>query len=242
MAMDDRAIREQFQNLLGRDARPDEVQVFNEFMRENDLQPYEIGQIIQSHPEYQTKLLTQQGAQYSDLLGKSDEMILGKAQDQIRGDFTRMGRPNSSGYGAAFAGAAGDLAAQRQQQLASFYGGGYGGIRSLAAGQGQGALQRGYGLRDERRHRGWELTDYARMRDDYNSNLKTQSRRNLQSGLLNAGVNLAARGAAAMASGGTAGGMGGSASSPGLTGGGGLNLNDPYGMQGYYNGYMRGGY
>lgn len=251
MPMNDRAINDQFRQLLGRDAHPDEIQVFNEFMKENDLQPYEIGQIIQSHPEYQQNLLTQQGGQYADLLGKSDERILGLAQDQARGDFARMGRASSSGYTAAFANAARDLAMGRQQQLAQFYGQGYGGIRNLAAGQGQNALQRGYGLRDERRQRGWAIDDYYRQQNDFNSALKGQSRRNLQGSLTEAGIKLGtgliSGGLSMGLSGMTPGAGGGPGGFSGLGGSGsgaGLGYNPSlYGsynsMPGYYSGYMR---
>lgn len=199
MAMDDRAIREQFQRILGRDARPDEIQVFNEFMRDNDLTPFEIGQAVQGLPEYQNRLLEQQGQQYKGYLDANDDYTLGKAQSQIQSQFARMGRPSSSGYTSAFANAAKDLAAMKQDRLAQFYGGGFGNIRALAAGQGEGATQRGYGLRDERRQRGWAIDDYYRAKNDNADALRGQGVRNLQGSLLNAGINLAARGTAALA-------------------------------------------
>lgn len=183
MAMDDRAIIEQYRQVLGRDPNQAEIEYFNSFLGENNIHPSEIGQILQSHPEYQQNLLTKQGSQYEELLGKSDQRILSLGQDQLRGDFTRMGRPASSGYASAFANKTADLAAQRQQSLASFYGGGYGGIRELAAGQGQQALGRGYDLATEKRKRGYQIDDFYMQQNSFNDYLNQQKRSSRQGAL-----------------------------------------------------------
>jgi len=198
MAKNDRAIREQFMRVLGRDARPDEIEFFNGFLAENDLTPFDVGEIIAGHPEAQQTRLNQQTDQYGQMLGKYDDQILGQAQKTLQGQFARMGRPSSTGYTAAFSNAARDVAMARQGQLAQFYGGGLQGLQNQYMAAGSSQVPRALGLRDERRQRGWAIDDYYRAQNDYNSAMRGQSTRNLQGSLLNAGINLAARGAAAL--------------------------------------------
>lgn len=163
-------IGEQFTRILGREPRKDEIDFFDKFIKENNLQPYEIGQILQSSPEYQNKLAeTQQGKQLSEfqnLLGFGDQQILGQAQDMLTGQFARQGRAGSSGYVSAFANAARDLALNRQNSLANFYGATVPGInnqlRGISLEQGQAGLARGFGLAAEKRQRGYDLEDFYR--------------------------------------------------------------------------------
>lgn len=204
---------DQFRQALGRDPREDEVQYFQNFIDNGDLSPNDLVNILGASEEGQKRSLTSYGKQYEDALGASDSAILGKAGAALQGQFTRMGRPSSSGYGNAFGGAAQNLAMQRQSQLASFYGNGYQGIMGNTVSAGQGALNRGMGLRDERRNRAYALEDYYRQKNDYEASMKSQERRNLGPQLIKAGVQGAMSIAGAYAGGkGFAAGLGGDGS------------------------------
>lgn len=183
-------IDEQFRSILGRQATEAEKSFFEKFLQSNDLSPFEVGMILQSLPEYQSRQL---GAQTTDLeqrLAASDQAILGDAQKQLQSRFRQLGRPDTTGLSAAFADTAGNLARDRAGDLANFYAGGLGEIRSSRLGLGQGALSRGYGIRDERRHRENAIADYYRQLNDQQGLLRQQSIRNLQSGLLQGGIGL----------------------------------------------------
>ena len=162
-------INRQFSQLLGRGASADELAYLGKFIDEGHLQPFEISQLIQAMPEYQQKQLNADTSAYGDLLAKSDADVLGKAGAAINSQFARLGRPVSSGQVGALAQVGQNLAQQRQSALAQFYGNGLNTNRSLAQGYGQNALSRGYGLRDEARHRGWEIEDYYRQQNDFNN-------------------------------------------------------------------------
>ena len=239
----DRDIADQFKRVLGRDPRGDELDFFLNFTKENDLTPYDVGQILGGSEEAQQSRLTQQTDQYSQTLGKYDDQVLSKAQDQIRGDYARMGRPSSSGATASFAGAAQNLAMQRQNQLADFYGGGLQNIGSQYQATGGNALARGYGMRDEKRQRGYQISDYYTQQNDFNNYLKGQHVRNQQDAVLKAGLGL---GGGLIGPGLTSGmgGLGAASASSGLMGSGGANLGyapppQYNSMQGFYNGSMR---
>jgi hypothetical protein len=162
------SIIDQFQRVLGRAPRPDEISYFTKFINEETLSPYEIGQVLQSTPEYQSTMLKKQG----------------------QGQFRRLGRPDSSGYAGAFAGAAKDLAASRQASLAQFYGGGLQTAQANVYGQGMGAIGRGNQLTDRRQQRAWDLEDYYRQKEDYLGAMKAQSGLNLKSQLIGGGIGI----------------------------------------------------
>ena len=195
------SIIDQFQRVLGRAPRPDEVSYFTKFLNEETLSPLEIGQILQSSPEYQQTLLKRQGQEYEGYLAASDAHNLGRAQEDITSQYRNLGRPDSSGVAGAFASAAKDLAARRQDALASFYGGGLQNISGAYSQQGQGAQQRGYALTDRRQQRAWDLEDYYRQRDDYNAAMKSQSGMNLKNQLIGGAFSLASSGIGGYASG-----------------------------------------
>lgn len=185
------ALRETFKSILGRDPTEDENKFFQKFISDGQLQEYEIGQILGATPEAQQKLLDTQSGQYEQRLAQGDERMLGQAGDQITQRLLQQGRSaTGSGYMGAYFSAARDLASARQNKLADFYGGGLQGVQQNYLSQGQGAQQRGYGLRDETRQREYALADYYRQQNDFNNYLKGQSTRNLQSGLMNAGIGL----------------------------------------------------
>lgn len=154
-------------NLLGRQATPEELNHFAAFMDEGHLNANEIGQVLQSLPEYQSKLLESNTNAYGAKLGANDNAILDQAAAKINSNFAGLGRPVSSGMTGAFSQAAQNLAMSRQSALADFYGRGLNNNAAMTASQGQNALDRGYGLRDEHRKRGYEIEDYYRQKNDY---------------------------------------------------------------------------
>lgn len=168
-------IASQFQQILGRTPTPDELDYFNKFVASGDLQPQEIGQILQSLPEYQSSQLTKNTAQFGQTLQANDSAVLSQAADrfgaQAQSKFAGLGRPNSSAMAAQVFSQGGQLAGQlaqsRQSALASFYGQGLQNNAALGAQQGMGATQRGYNERDTKRQRGWDIEDYYRQKNDY---------------------------------------------------------------------------
>jgi hypothetical protein len=166
MAADYNELNNQFQQLLGRPITQDEWQYLGKFVNDGHLQTNEIGQIIQSMPEFQQKQLDRNATDYGDVLNKQNSAILDQAAAATNSQFARLGRPNSSAMGAAVARAGGQLAQQRQSALAAFYGGGLQQNQGLQTGMGQNALSRGYGLRDESRQRGYQIEDYYRQKND----------------------------------------------------------------------------
>lgn len=184
-------IFEQFQRVLGRDPRADELEYFGRFLENSDLQPNEIGQILEASPEFQQVNLRKQGQQYNDYLSASDKYNLGRAQEDIAGNFRAMGRPESSGMAGAFASVAKDLAARKQDALASFYGGGLQNIMASQVDTGSAVANRGYGLRDKRTDRAWALEDYYRQKNDYQDMMNQQGKMNLKNQLIGGGIGLA---------------------------------------------------
>jgi hypothetical protein len=163
------AVAQQFVSILGRRATPEELDHFGKFIDQGHLDPTEIGQVLQSSPEYQNTLLKQQGQQYGDMLAQGDEAQLGRANSQITAQLARAGRSGSSALESGLAQAAGGLAQQRQSALAAFYGRGLQQNAGLGQQMGAGALSRGYGLRDEARQRNYQIEDYYRQQNDYNN-------------------------------------------------------------------------
>lgn len=184
-------LNEQFQSVLGRTPTADESAFFQKFIDSGDLTAYEVGQILGATPEYQKKTLDTQSQQYEDRLSAADTNSLNQAGDQITQRLMQQGRSTTgSGYMGAYFSAARDLASARQNKLADFYGGGLQGVQQNYLSQGQSAMGQGYGQRQAKQDRAWALEDYYRQQNDYNNFLKGQSTRNLQSGLMNAGIGL----------------------------------------------------
>lgn len=187
-------INDEFQRILGRAPTQEESQFFQRFIDEGHIQPYEVGQFLQSQPEAQQRRLPGMANQYSQYLAQQDEELLNRSGQQLQSQFARQGRSiGGSGYAAAYANAGRDLALARQQPLSAFYGNQ---LQNISGGYGQGAqsLQRGYGLRDEQRQRNWDVEDYYREQNDLQGQLRGQGVRNMQGALLNTGLNLATRG------------------------------------------------
>lgn len=201
-------INQYFQQHMGRNANPDETSYLKTFVDNGHLKPFELGQIIQGLPEAQARNLQTQGQNYSNVLAGQDTNILNKASDQIRSQQFQQGRQDTGAYINAFASAAQNLAMQRQQPIAQFYGQGYSSLFNQPQQMGQQVQNRGYALTDEARKRQYEIEDYYRQQNDFNNALPGQATRNLQGNLVGLGLGAAKPGIGA-AMGGGFGGLGG---------------------------------
>ena len=174
-------IHDVFRRTLGREARADEFDFFRKFIDEGDLSLLEVGQVLEGSPEAQQTRQRGQRQEYADFLAGSDKQVLGQAGDELTSRFRQMGRtPSSSGYVAAFADTARQLAMARQAQLAPFVAGGLQDLQGAYAAGGAGAQARGFGQRDLKQQRAWGIEDYYREKSDYDNYLNQQQRLNRQ--------------------------------------------------------------
>lgn len=167
MTADYNQFNDLYQQHLGRDISQDEWKYLSKFANDEGLQNHEIGQIIQGTPEYQTNLLNKNTQQFGDTLNAQNGAILDQAAVAANSHFANLGRPVTSAQGASVMQAGGQLAQARQSALADFYGRGLNNIQGLSQSQGTNAMNRGYGLRDEARQRGYQIEDYYRQKNDY---------------------------------------------------------------------------
>ncbi len=188
-------IATQFQQILGRAPTQAELAYLGKFMAEGSLQEHEIGQILQGTPEYQQSQLNRDTEAYGQKLQANDNQVLQQGADiagaQAQSRFAGLGRPNSSALAASVFGQQGQLAQSRQSALADFYGRGLQNNAGLYAQRGQSALDRGYGLRDETRQRGYQMEDYYRQQNDFNTSLNAANRQRKQQGFAQFGGGLA---------------------------------------------------
>ena len=171
----------QFQSVLNRPPNPEEIKFFDKILKSGDLQPYEVGLFLQNLPEVQQPRLEAQGKQLEGYLGASDTELLGRAADVARGQAVRLGRPDTSMIGSQIASAGRDLAINRRDILANFYGGGLQNISNWYANMSNQSLGRAYGLRDETRtfERDKQLAqlNYDTQKRDYQNALNDYYRR-----------------------------------------------------------------
>lgn len=175
--MNDRqfGVEQQFLRILGRPPRPDELEYMVGLMTDEAMSANEIGQVLQGMPEFQSRQLDQNAQKYGQALDASNQGVLNQAAATAQSSLASLGRPGSSAMGASILSAGGDLARQRQSALAQFYGQGLQQNQALTQGYGQNALARGYGLRDEKRQRGYQIEDYYRQKNDFASAKKAAS-------------------------------------------------------------------
>jgi hypothetical protein len=183
-------VNQVFSSALGRLPTQDEMSFLSDYLDHGHITPYQIGQYLQGTPEAQQARLGQYGKAYEGQLAQNDQTILNRAADVAQGQFAQQGRQFSSGQGNAILQAGQNLAMDRNSALSAFYGQGYQGLMGQYGQQGQGALERAYGLSDQARMRAWQIDDYNRQQNDFNSYLRGQGTRNLQQGLLGAGLAL----------------------------------------------------
>lgn len=168
--MDNRgSVNNLFLQHLGRAGTPEELDYLTRFINEGHLNPAEVGNYLQSIPEYQQGQLTRDTAAYGAELDKGTAPVLDQAAARINSQFAGQGRPISSAQGGALAQVAQNLAMNKQSALADFYGKGITMNRSAMVGMGKDAINRGYGLRDEARQRQYQIEDYYREQNDYNT-------------------------------------------------------------------------
>ena len=189
------AVAKQFQSILGRAPTGPEAEYFAKFLDEGSIQPHEIGQILQSTPEFQTTQLQSNARQFGEQLNEQNAGILGQAGAEANSRFAGLGRQNTSAIGSSIMQAGGQLAQQRQSALASFYGQGLQQNQGLYQQGGQGALERAYGFRDEARQRRYQLEDrnymanmYADLAGRQSKSQKSQALGGMAMGLAGAGL------------------------------------------------------
>jgi len=168
------AIAQQYAEILGRPPRKDEEDYFLGLMTDDAISPFEVGQIIQGLPEFQSRQLNQNADAYSQRLGAADQDILAKSAAAANSQFANQGRGVTSAMGAQVAQAGASLAQQRQALLAQFYGQGLQNNQALTQQYGQNGLERGYGLRDESRQRAYQMADMDKYQNISESYLNRQ--------------------------------------------------------------------
>ncbi len=181
-----------FERTLGRKPTQAEQSFFEKlFVDRSDISAFDIENMLAGTQAGQERLLNQQTGQFEQRLEQSDQRVLERTGETLQSRFTQQGRRFSSGFNAALVDAAQNLAQQRQQQVASFFGGGLQGVRQTAFGAGQTAERR---FIDEPRAfiRARNLADesYFRQQNDFNNFLRGQQSRNLQSALTQGGLRL----------------------------------------------------
>lgn len=186
-------VKNQYQSVLGRSPTQAESDFLLKFMKDEDIGGAEIGQYLQGLPEFQGALLERTTAAYQQKLTEQDQATLQQGANiagaQAQSRFAGLGRPQSSALAAQVYGQtgalAGDLATRRQSALADFYGRGLGQVSGLQQGYGQGAIERAYGLGDERRRFQQEQSlanvMYQRQKEMYGDQMNRQSRAQRQS-------------------------------------------------------------
>ena len=209
MPISDNDISQSYQSILGRAPTAQEIEQFKRFGSTGavDLTAADIAEIIGGLPEAQEKTLGRFGQQYGQQLAGNDQQMLDMAGKSLTQQFNQLGRgTDTSAYINAFAGAARDLAMQRQSTLAQFYGQGYQGIMGQQVGQSQ--ANRQFGLsnlsRDYERNVQRDLMN--RHGDQYQDMLNKQSRQNKAGAIMGlAGAGLGAATGALVPGGGLAG-------------------------------------
>lgn len=190
MSYDQNAVDSMFQQHLGRAGTGAEHSFLQKYVDAGQLDPMQIGQYLQGTPEALASRLGKQQGQYQGLLTQNNNQILGQAADAANSSFAQNGRQFSSGQGNAVLQAGQQLASQQSPMIANFYGQGQQGLNDQYSQVGQGALQRAYNLQDQQTQWAREDSNYNRQQNDFNNYLKGQQTRNMQSGLMNAGLKL----------------------------------------------------
>ena len=179
-----------FEQFLGRYPTKAEYESLKPLISGGQMTPMQLGQYLQGSPEAQETRLGQYGQQYERQLGANDEAILKRAADTTSSQFAQQGRQFSSGQGNSILQAGQQLAERRRADLADFYGQGLKSIMGQYGSQGQGAQARAYQVQDRERERGYDLSDYYLQQNDFNSYLRGQSTRNMQSALMQGGIGI----------------------------------------------------
>lgn len=212
-AVDSNQVAQALRQGLGRNPTQSEIDQYSKYIKTGDLTYGEIGQIAQGLPEADRARLDTYATQYGNALGANDQQFLSQAADtfgaKANSQFASMGRPNSSAMAAQVFGQggqlAGQLAQQRQSQIAAFYGQGLQNNMGAFRDQGQDALHRAYSLQDGRTAFNRGLLGYQTQRNDYGVDLENQSRMNQRDAFNKLGGSLIGAGLGSMGGGGMAG-------------------------------------
>lgn len=201
--VDPAMLSQAFNQALGRNPEPDELEFFSQFIKNGDLGYEEIGQILSGGPEAGEQRLEDYTGRYENRLRGSDDYLLGRAADTATQKFLTQGRGDTSALGAQIASAGQGLASDRQRLLADFYGGGLTGLQNQYANRGTAVQNRGYALGDARTQYNRDLDlsvfGYNTQKKDYNEAMNLQNyyqKQNALFGLLGAGVGAGLGGAA----------------------------------------------
>ena len=197
MAYDQNQINGIFSQVLGRNPTDAENQFLKSYVDQGFLQPYQIGQYLQSTPEAMSSRNNAQQNQYAGMLTQNNSQILGQAADAANASFAQNGRQFSSGQGNAVIQAGQQLAAQQSPMIAGNFQNNYNNLSSAYMNQGQDALSRAYNLTDSNTAYSRQLDMYQRQANDYQNLLRQQSTRGLQQGLIGLGGGLIAGAAGA---------------------------------------------
>ena len=177
-----------FQEYLGRDAKPYELDHYAKQIAQGD-DPYILASALQQSPEYLDKqAATNRGKLATELQGYQEQAFQ-KAQPSIISSYMKAGRLNSSGVTSALAKAQQELEQQRQQYLSGisredFVNNNakawdiYGQTTAPSVQRSQALTQQQYSLPFQQgaalTARGNELSDYYRQQNDFNRYLQMQ--------------------------------------------------------------------
>lgn len=111
-----------FQQYLGRQPTPSEMQGFSSAIQSGVLDPTGLSLFLQGSSQYQQAQIPGQTSQYQNTLQQGNQNILQQGMNQAQQMFAQNGRQNSTGLSSAYAQVAGNLAAQQSPQVANFQG------------------------------------------------------------------------------------------------------------------------
>ncbi len=191
-----------FQEIYGRAASADEANYFAKEIAQGKS-AYELGQELQSLPEYQRVQAQKDRASLDTELQAQQQQVFQRAQPEIIASFMRAGRLNSTGLQSAMAKAQQDLDRERQLQLTNV------GVQDNATIRGnafQDFLRRdqpyqagretfspaalyntSLGFLNQGVGRQREIDDYYRQQSDYNRYMDQQQQGNRQAALYGLG-------------------------------------------------------
>jgi len=196
MALTNEDIQAQFQQHLGRPATAAEMSQLMQYGSTGgiDLTAGDIGDILQSLPEYQKSQTNQIANQYAGNMTKYNDQILGRASDMANANFAENGRQWSSGQGNSVIQAGQQLAAQQAPDIASFYANGQMGQLQNQYNLGMNARQFGQGQQlsgqDWRRQLYSQAVNYDNQMNAMTQGANLQNRLSMQSGLAMAPLTL----------------------------------------------------
>lgn len=177
-----------FSELLKRGATKGELDHFGQMLATGQTDLFELGQYVQSLPEYQTAADTQFRSGLANELQGYDTKFFNKTSPEILNQYAKAGIQNSSALDYAMTDLLGNIASQRGQYLSGLSAQQYGGNKEAARQDYQAAMnqylntlgqnqQRAYGLQDYYNKRGDQTTDYRLQAQDYANYLNSMQQK-----------------------------------------------------------------